>query len=212
LDQDFEIPPGVADHRVEGSLSRLPSDGELLAVSPHMHLRGRSFELRALEPSGTSVLLRVPKYDFNWQHTYEFSERIPFAKLDRLDFTASFDNSADNPFNPDPTEFVMWGDQTWEEMVVVFFEVAKPRKSGSSEPVDQQASKSQAIEHERSARSIAFADEFLRSMDRDRDGKISWEEATNVVRDYSFARLDRDQDRTITRDELIAAAEERRGR
>ncbi|MFO0014107.1 MAG: redoxin domain-containing protein [Planctomycetota bacterium] len=212
LDQDFEIPPGVADHRVEGKLNRLPSNGELLAVSPHMHLRGKSFELRSHDAVGSKILLRVPRYDFNWQHTYEFSERIPFKALERLDFTVSFDNSRDNPFNPDPDEYVMWGDQTWEEMALAFFEVAVPRAPEESRNSGEPPSASVSRSAEPSAKAVTYADEFIQSMDRDGDGKVSREEATTVVRDYSFQRLDRDQDRFITREELIQAVDERRGR
>jgi hypothetical protein len=212
LDQDFEIPPRVSDHRVEGRLNRLPTNGELLAVSPHMHLRGKSFELRSRDTSGETVLLRVPRYDFNWQHTYEFSDRIPLGKFDGLDFTVSFDNSAGNPFNPDPEEYVMWGDQTWEEMAVAFFEVARPRTVQESERSSDTNSSTASQSSEPSAKAVAYADEFIRSMDRDGDGKVSREEATSVVRDFSFPRLDRDQDRYITREELIQAVGERRGR
>jgi hypothetical protein len=212
LDQDFEIPPGVADHRVEGRLNRLPPNGELLAVSPHMHLRGKSFELRSYDSAGESILLRVPRYDFNWQHTYEFSERIPLSKLDRMDFTVAFDNSHGNPFNPDPEEYVMWGDQTWEEMAVAFFEVARPRDSQDSGRPRDSSSATVARTSEPSAKAVAYADEFIASMDRDRDGKVSREEATSVVRDFSFSRLDRDEDRFITREELIQAVDERRAR
>lgn len=212
LDQDFEIPPGVSDHRVEGRLNRLPTNGELLAVSPHMHLRGKSFELRSRDTSGETVLLRVPRYDFNWQHTYEFSDRIPLGKFDGLDFTVSFDNSTGNPFNPDPEEYVMWGDQTWEEMAVAFFEVARPRTVQESARSSDTNSSTASQSSEPSAKAVAYADEFIRSMDRDGDGKVSREEATSVVRDFSFPRLDRDQDRYITREELIQAVDERRGR
>jgi hypothetical protein len=216
LDQDFEIPPGVADHRVEGSLNRLPTQGELLAVSPHMHLRGKSFELRSRDASGETILLRVPRYDFNWQHTYEFSERIPLHQFEGIDFTVTFDNSPENPFNPDPEEYVMWGDQTWEEMAVAFFEVARPRTSSgpmtASPSVDSAPADTVSRTSEPSAKAIAYADQFIESMDRNQDGKVSREEATNVVRDYSFSHLDRDRDQFITRDELIQAVDERRGR
>ncbi|MFN9851877.1 MAG: redoxin domain-containing protein [Planctomycetota bacterium] len=212
LEQDFEIPPGIAEHRVEGKLNRLPREGELLSVSPHMHLRGKSFELRSNDPKGQTILLRVPRYDFDWQHTYEFSERIPLNGLDELEFTVAFDNSHNNPFNPDPEEYVMWGDQTWEEMAVAFFEVARPRDSQSARNWRGDSATMVSDSSGPSAKAVAYADEFIASMDRNGDGKISREEATSVVRDFSFPRLDRDQDRYITREELIQAVDERRGR
>jgi len=212
LEQDFEIPPGASEHRVEGKLNRLPREGELLSVSPHMHVRGKSFELRSNDPQGQTILLRVPRYDFDWQHTYEFAERIPLNGLDELEFTVAFDNSTNNPSNPDPEEYVMWGDQTWEEMAVAFFEVARPRGSQSGRNGRGDSDAMSSASSGPSAKAVAYADEFIASMDRNGDGKISREEATPVVRDFSFPRLDRDQDRTITREELIQAVDERRGR
>lgn len=212
LEQDFEIPPGVSDHRVEGKLKRLPREGELLSVSPHMHVRGKSFELRSNDPQGQTILLRVPRYDFDWQHTYEFAERIPLNGLDELEFTVAFDNSTNNPSNPDPEEYVMWGDQTWEEMAVAFFEVARPRGLQSARNGRGDSAAMESESSGPSAKAVAYADEFIASMDRNGDGRISREEATSVVRDFSFPRLDRDQDRHITREELIQAVEERRGR
>ncbi len=101
-----------------------------------MHLRGKSFELTSVRKAQSSdetlereVLLRVPQYDFNWQHTYEFAEPIPFREIRSMELTAVFDNSKANPFNPNPNEYVVWGDQTWEEMSVAFLEVARPLHS-----------------------------------------------------------------------------------
>jgi len=91
-----------------------------------MHLRGKAFELRARRGNETETLLVVPHYDFNWQHTYELAEPLPLDGIDALEIVARFDNSAANPTNPDPAETVMWGEQTWEEMALAFFEVAKP--------------------------------------------------------------------------------------
>jgi hypothetical protein len=86
---------------------------------PHMHVRGKSFEYTLVYPDGTSkVLLRVPKYDFNWQLGYFVREPIAVPKGSRIDCVATFDNSANNPYNPDPTRNVRWGDQTWEEMMI----------------------------------------------------------------------------------------------
>ncbi|MFM7977318.1 MAG: alkyl hydroperoxide reductase, partial [Pirellula sp.] len=132
IDQDFEIPPGANNHSVTARVPRFPKDGELLAVSPHMHVRGKAFELRARRGQATDILLNVPHYDFNWQHTYEWTDRIPLADVDGLEFTATFDNSDANPTNPAPGEYVMWGDQTWEEMAVAFFEVSRPRNGSGN--------------------------------------------------------------------------------
>ncbi len=92
-----------------------------------MHLRGKSYEYTAIFPDGRSEkLLTVPKYDFNWQLTYELSEERVLPKGTRIHATAYFDNSPNNPFNPDPKAEVRFGDQTWDEMMVGFFSVAVP--------------------------------------------------------------------------------------
>lgn len=219
IDQDFEIPPGVSDHRVTARVPRFPKDGELLAVSPHMHLRGKSFELRALRGSQAETLLSVPRYDFNWQHTYEWVDRIPLADIDSLDFTVAFDNSESNPANPSAEEYVMWGDQTWEEMAVAFFEVSRPLEpSGVSAParsisqrsegrVSSSGAKTELMEGSSGARE--YADKYLSDWDVNGDGVVSWEEAPKVLRDFGFFRVDTDNNRELSHEELMRAARKR---
>ncbi len=120
------IPPGDSNRRVDASVT-VHEDVELLSLFPHMHLRGKAFEYRAIFPSGESrTLLSVPKYDFNWQLTYYLDEPIMLPKGTEIVATAWYDNSPNNPFNPDPAETVYWGDQTWEEMLVGFLDFAIP--------------------------------------------------------------------------------------
>ena len=72
-------------------------------MMPHMHVRGKDMTYVAHYPDGRSeTLLSVPKYDFNWQHTYELAEPKLLPKGTKLEVIAHFDNSTDNPFNPDP--------------------------------------------------------------------------------------------------------------
>ena len=90
-----------------------------------MHMRGKDFEYRVVYPTGESeVLLRVPKYNFNWQLSYYLQKPIVLAKGTRIECTAHFDNSANNAANPNPNEEVRWGDQSWEEMMIGFFDLA----------------------------------------------------------------------------------------
>ena len=97
----------------------------MIDLMPHMHLRGKDFEYRAIYPTGEKqVLLSVPKYDFNWQLTYYPQEPILLPKGTRIECTAHFDNSPNNPANPDPTHEVKWGDQSWQEMMIGWFDVA----------------------------------------------------------------------------------------
>ncbi len=120
----FKIPPNASNHRVDASVE-FKKDVTLLALTPHMHLRGKSFEFRVIYPTGESeILARVPNYDFNWQITYELEKPIPLPKGTKIECTAHFDNSPNNPHNPDPSVEVGWGDQSWEEMMIGFFTLA----------------------------------------------------------------------------------------
>jgi hypothetical protein len=110
IDQEFEIPPRAGHFPVEISPSSLPDSGQLLAVAPHMHLRGKAFRLTSKwNDDRETILLDVPAYDFNWQHAYTFAEPIDLAKIASLDGTVWFDNSANNLVNPDPSEYVSLG-------------------------------------------------------------------------------------------------------
>jgi hypothetical protein len=114
------IPPGADNHKVT-SASTFRQDALLWSLLPHMHLRGKSFEYQAVFPDGTrKVLLSVPRYDFGWQASYRLAEPLFMPAGTRIECTAHFDNSKDNLNNPDPTAWVRWGDQTWEEMMIGF--------------------------------------------------------------------------------------------
>jgi mono/diheme cytochrome c family protein len=125
----FAIPAGDPNYEVTSAFT-LQAPSELVWLMPHMHLRGKDFEYRAVYPTGeTEVLLRVPRYDFNWQLAYETAKPILLPKGTRIECTAHFDNSPNNPANPDPTKMVRWGDQSWEEMMIGWFGVAIDAKS-----------------------------------------------------------------------------------
>lgn len=124
LNTRFEIPPHAADHKVEAGTA-IMRDAHLLSLTPHMHLRGKSWEFRAVFPDSTEqILLSVPRYDFMWQTTYFLEEPLHLPPGTVLRGIAHFDNSEDNPHNPDPDSPVQWGDQSWEEMMVGFFDVS----------------------------------------------------------------------------------------
>ncbi|HUQ71660.1 MAG TPA: redoxin domain-containing protein, partial [Planctomycetaceae bacterium] len=171
IDQEFEIPPNVPDFPVHGNVGWFPRRAELLAIVPHMHLRGKAFQAMSRVGDQTNVLLDVPRYDFNWQHVYELLQPLPLEGMDALNFTARFDNSAKNPANPDPTQSVTWGDQTWEEMAIAFFEVAVPH-DGPAE-AEPQRNKQKLIVKSGSERSettsaAKFADDFFQRFDKNR--------------------------------------------
>jgi hypothetical protein len=121
---DFAIPPGDPDYQVS-VWGTLPNDALLLSLFPHMHLRGKAFEfMRILGDGRPEVMLRVSKYNFFWQLDYKLALPLPLKKGTRLVWTATFDNSANHPLNPDPSKEVRYGHQSWDEMMVGFFDVA----------------------------------------------------------------------------------------
>ena len=119
----FAIPPGDPDYRVEATYT-FPRGAMLLALGPHMHLRGKEFRFAAEYPDGTTeTLLHVPNYDFDWQASYVLDVPKRFPKGTRLRATGTFDNSPDNPDNPDPDKLVYFGLQSNEEMMIGYFDV-----------------------------------------------------------------------------------------
>jgi len=119
----FVIPPGVPDYRVEAR-GTLPNDALLLNFFPHMHVRGKRFEYNIVRADGTvEPLLRV-NYHFHWQMSYRLAQPLALQAGTEMQAVAWFDNSKDNPHNPDPTAAVRWGEQTYDEMMVGFFDVA----------------------------------------------------------------------------------------
>ena len=122
----LRIPPEDGNAPVVAKVT-IQDDVTLQSMFPHMHVRGKSMEYRATYPDGRSeVLLNVPKYDFNWQLSYCLKKPKKLPKGTQLEITAHYDNSANNPANPDPKQEVRWGEQTWEEMLAAFVDFAIP--------------------------------------------------------------------------------------
>jgi len=120
----FSIPPHADDYPVQANY-RFRQDSILYSLTPHMHLRGKSFRYTARYPDGAEeVLLDVPRYDFNWQNIYFLAEPKPMPEGTQVVVEGRFDNSDGNLGNPDPTARVTWGDQTWNEMMIGSFAVA----------------------------------------------------------------------------------------
>jgi len=117
MNRNFRIPAGHSHYEITTSWV-VDDDIHLVDIAPHMHLRGKDFTFTLTRPDGGSIdLLRVPKYDFFWQLFYTFRNPVAVLKGSRIDAIGHFDNSPANKNNPDPTVDVMWGEQTWEEMM-----------------------------------------------------------------------------------------------
>jgi hypothetical protein len=117
----FAIPPGDPNYEVTGQ-QKFDRDTYLNSLYPHMHVRGKDATYSIVYPDGREeVVLRVPKYDFNWQLSYKLAEPKFMPKGSTLKVVMHYDNSAANRYNPDPTATVRWGEQTWEEMMLGYY-------------------------------------------------------------------------------------------
>jgi hypothetical protein len=186
VNTEIRIPPGEANYRMESAGPRLPPKAQLLALNPHMHLRGKSFFYEAILPSGErKTLLDVPRYDFNWQTAYRLAEPLEFPENTRLHCVAHFDNSEANLNNPDPDDTVRWGQQTWDEMMIGYFDYAVPvgTPHGPSDPDD-----------------LRLQNLFDR-LDQNVDGKIVVDEVPQKFRGL-FKVLDRNSDDALSLDEM----------
>jgi hypothetical protein len=119
------IPPGADNYEVEVH-GTVPNDCTLLSLFPHMHVRGKRFEYNIVHADGTKETLLRVNYDFYWQMSYRLAEPRHIKAGTEVQAIAWYDNSRNNPHNPDPDAAVRWGDQTYNEMMVGFFDVAVP--------------------------------------------------------------------------------------
>jgi peroxiredoxin len=123
----FEIPAFADDYKVEAQ-KKFAKDTLFVGMYPHMHMRGKAFRYELTYPNGKKeILLDVPRYDFNWQNWFKLEQALVIPAGSNLLCTAHFDNSENNLCNPDPTKPVRWGDQTWEEMMIGWYDVAFPK-------------------------------------------------------------------------------------
>jgi len=141
----FKIPPGDPHYKAEGTMS-VPEDSHLFAVTPHMHLLGKEMKVWATLPDGSEKpLVWIKDWDFNWQASYYFKEPIALPAGTKVHLTAYYDNSPQNPRNPNKTNprAVTWGEQTTDEMCIAFCSTTKDHEAlnvQSSIPPKQTAS------------------------------------------------------------------------
>jgi thiol-disulfide isomerase/thioredoxin len=115
---NIAVPAHDPHYKAEATF-RLRGDARILSFVPHMHWRGKDYRYEAIYPDGKRrTLLSVPRWDFNWQNVYRFQEPVRLPKGSKVHAVAHWDNSRNNPLNPDPGKKVYFGLQTWEEMMV----------------------------------------------------------------------------------------------
>jgi hypothetical protein len=124
LNNSFTIPAGDGNYKME-AIAPVLNHMTIISLFPHMHLRGKAFQYDIIYPTGeTETILKVPNWSLNWQLDYKLAKPIELQPGAKVRATAWWDNSANNPANPDPTKDVKWGEQSWEEMMIGFFDVA----------------------------------------------------------------------------------------
>lgn len=182
----LRIPARAANHEVAAMLP-VPFEARLLSFMPHMHLRGKAYRYELEDPRGArTVLLDVPRYDFNWQIQYRLAEPVSASAGSRLRGTAWFDNSAGNPANPDPDRDVKWGIQTDDEMALGYLEYFIP-----SIPAGSPLPGTAGGRRDRPG--------FFETLDRNGDGVITADESPDPA---VFGLADADGDGKVTKEEL----------
>jgi hypothetical protein len=138
LDRTFVIPAGAKRHEVRASYTLQPTwNLHAIAVTPHMHLLGREMTVTATLPDGTTrSLIKIDDWDFHWQGGYAFKEPVRLPGGTRIDVVAIYDNSADNPRQPNrPPRNVTWGENTTDEMCIAFIRVTVDAEQLGHQPV-----------------------------------------------------------------------------
>jgi hypothetical protein len=205
LEHEFEIPPNVSDYRVALTFDGLPENSRLLAMAPHMHVRGKAFKVTARFPDERSeILLDIPHYDFNWQNGYSLAEPLTVPAGLMLECESVYDNSDKNLANPDPNASVRWGDQTWEEMMIGFFEVAVPVGTDHQSMLRRRGKKvlseNKRLEAEQATRA------WIKRFDHDGDGVIVRDDVPDTFEQFAFKQIDRNRDDAIDFDEAYQHA------
>ena len=197
FDARFRIPPREANHAVSAKLEESLPACDLLSMSPHMHVRGKSFRYTAIFPNGKKqILLDVPRYDFNWQNEYRLSEDLAIPAGTQILGEAVFDNSEDNLNNPDPNQWVSFGEQTWEEMMIGYFHVAVPL-----DPQTRKAKVNVLGDSQPPRRRQQSPKEVFARLDKNQDGKLSKDEIPERFRPM-ISTLDQDKDGEISEGEF----------
>ena len=112
---NLAIPAGESNAQIVSEMTA-QEDTQLVYLQPHMHLRGKDYEVRLFFPDGRKETAFKAKWDFNWQLGYDLEKPIAIPKGTRIIGIAHYDNSANNKWNPDPTKMIIWGQQNWDEM------------------------------------------------------------------------------------------------
>ena len=193
----LKIPPKASNYKTSAMQPEDLPDCELLSMSPHMHVRGKSFRYTAIYPDGRKkILIDVPEYDFNWQTEYRLKEKMKIPAGTRIFCEASFDNSADNLNNPNPNAWVYWGDQTYEEMMIGYFNISVPVDLSSRKAADVAKTPNKALATKRPTSMQIFM-----MLDSDQDNRILKADVPQQLIP-SFVKLDKNGDGVLEKSEI----------
>ena len=199
----LSIPPGAKNHEEDG-LIRIPADAKILAFMPHMHVRGKAYRYEIEMPGASKrTVLDIPDYDFNWQLRYELRQPLDAPRDTVLHGTAWYDNSTENPANPDPTKTVRWGSQTVDEMMLGYIEYYLVDED-PAKPMDlpgrgglRGRSEGAGSGEKRSGPGQPTFESLRRQFDKNKDGRIEKSEVAPALH-RRFEELDRNRDGTLT--------------
>jgi hypothetical protein len=113
----FDLPPNTAT--MHEAFVALPEPARLENFQPHMHVRGKAMSMEAVFPDGhTETLSYVDRFDFNWHVNYVYADDAApvLPKGTIIHIKAWHDNTATNKANPDPTQWIGWGQRSFDDM------------------------------------------------------------------------------------------------
>jgi len=123
---NLAIPAGDPNAEVVAESTVSVDDAKLVYIQPHMHLRGKDYEIRLIYTTGETQTVFKGPWNFDWQIGYQLEKPLVVPKGTRILAVAHYDNSANNKFNPDPSKPIYWGDQNWDEMQSGFLGLIVP--------------------------------------------------------------------------------------
>jgi hypothetical protein len=204
---DFRVPAGDPNYSIQTEHT-FEFDSLIVSMMPHMHVRGKSAKYEAFYPDGTSkVLLDVPAYDFNWQTRYQFEEFEKVPAGTKLVLTTAWDNSANNPYNPDPTKDVFFGEPTTAEMSFGFMNYIKDVEQEDIEAAVREQGDGFGGRGGRrgGGRPNINLGELVTNFDANKDGLLQKDEAPEFMQRF-FPMIDGDQNGELSKEEIEAAS------
>lgn len=205
------IPPHAENERHEADSPKSPVEVQLLNLMPHMHVRGKSFRYELVTADGRrETVLDVPRYDFNWQTSYQLAEPLTVSAGSSMHVVAHYDNSANNLNNPNPNATVRWGEQTWDEMLIGYFDIAVPRATFELGQKVTGNARREAIAETIPLLVANRVIDRIKELDANKDGTLTLDEVPEQRLRVIFKQLDLNGDEKLTVEEARKALEKRR--